>query len=156
MTKDTGAIVVDANIAIALAAREATRHPILSVELDRYTANGYRLFAPNVIVSESLYILCGKHRSGTLTAKEYGDAVTELALFLSGVSNPTDGDSTLIARAAAIGEGYGCSRSADSLYIALAEELATTVPTILLTFDADLPNQAARNAPTVTVRLLTP
>jgi hypothetical protein len=38
---------------------------------------------------------------------------------------------------------------------ALAEELSETRSTVLLTFDQDMPNQAARNAPTVSVHVLT-
>jgi len=60
----------------------------------------------------------------------------------------------LIARAEEIRGGYSCRRSADGLYIALAEELSQSVPTELLTFDEDLPKQAAKNAPAVKVNLL--
>ena len=47
-------------------------------------------------------------------------------------------------------------RTADSIYPALAEELAQTRPAVLLTFDPGIPNQAAKNAPTVTVQVLIP
>jgi len=41
------------------------------------------------------------------------------------------------------------------VYLALAEELMASYADVrLLTFDADLPKQAARNAPTVTIHLL--
>jgi len=59
-------------------------------------------------------------------------------------------------RAEEIRGSYGCSRSADGLYIALAEELATTRPTELVTFDAAMPSHVAATAPTVTVRLPVP
>ena len=71
---------------------------------------------------------------------------------MASVLPPPNGEASLIHRAEQIGSGYGCSRSADGLYIALAEELTATRPTILLTFDQGLPNQAAANAPTVTVK----
>jgi predicted nucleic acid-binding protein len=67
---------------------------------------------------------------------------------------PPSGDAALIARAEQIRNGYGCSHSADGIYIALAEELSQSGATELLTFDTDLPKQAARNAPTVKVNLL--
>ena len=57
-------------------------------------------------------------------------------------------------RANEIRASYSCRRTADGIYSALAEELTQTGPTELLTFDGDLPRQAARNAPTVKVRLL--
>ena len=50
---------------------------------------------------------------------------------------------------------YGCSRSADGIYVALAEILAQTMPTVILTFDQNMQNQITRNAPTVTVQVLT-
>jgi predicted nucleic acid-binding protein len=52
-------------------------------------------------------------------------------------------------------DGYGCSRSSDGLYIALAEELVNTYDTEIVTFDKGFINQAAKNAPTVKVNLLT-
>ena len=58
-------------------------------------------------------------------------------------------------RANQICEGYGYSRSADALSIALAEELSQTTTTRLLTFDQGLPKQVAQNAPLVNVHLLT-
>ena len=56
-----------------------------------------------------------------------------------------------MARAEAIRAGYSCRRSADGIYIALAEQLTAVMPTTLLTFDQDMKSQAAKNAPTVTV-----
>ena len=155
-TSPAGALVVDANIAIALFAKEAGRHPKATAELRAFTAQGYVFYAPGVIISETLYVLCGKARDGTLSPADHATAVTDFALFMSGVIPPPNGDSSLISRAAGMNSGYGCSRSSDSIYLALAEELTSTLPTEVLTFDADLPNQAARNAPTVTVRLLVP
>ena len=59
-------------------------------------------------------------------------------------------------RAEQIRSGYGCSHSADGLYIALAEQLGRSQPTTLLTLDAGLSKQAARNAATVIVDLIVP
>ena len=50
--------------------------------------------------------------------------------------------------------GYGYSHSADSLYLALAEELGQAWITHLITFDEGIPKQAKQNAPTVIVRVL--
>ena len=61
---------------------------------------------------------------------------------------------SLLKAAYAIGKGYGCSRSADSVCIALAADLILTCPTFLLTFDRGLPNQATQQTPSVVVRLL--
>lgn len=73
---------------------------------------------------------------------------------MTSIYPPPNGDRSLIARAERIGADYGCSRSADGIYIALAEELSQTRPTAHLTFDKELPAQAAQNAPTVIVQLL--
>lgn len=66
----------------------------------------------------------------------------------------TEREAALISRAKEIQDGYGCSRSTDSLHIALAEELVNSGLAEILTFDAGLINQAAKNAPSVKVNLL--
>ena len=66
----------------------------------------------------------------------------------------TVSDATLIKRAFEIQQSYGCSRSADSIYIALAEHLAKTRTVEIVTFDGGLVNQAAKNAPTVKINVL--
>lgn len=105
---NAGAVVMDANVFIALSAREKAKLAVAEAALSAYAAKGWLFYAPGVIIAEALYVLCG----------------------------------------------YSCRRSADGIYIALAEELAQTRTTELLTFDTDLPKQAARNAPTVKVNLL--
>jgi predicted nucleic acid-binding protein len=150
-----GAIIVDANVAIAISSKETGRDVKAAAELQNYAAQDYLFYAPGVLISETLYILCLKVQAGVITATEYAQAIVDLNRLMKDILPPPSGDAALISRAAAIGSGYGCSRSADSLYIALAEELAATTSTILLTFDADLPKQAAKNAPSVTVQLLT-
>ena len=67
---------------------------------------------------------------------------------------PPSGDFSLTARSEQIRSGYGASRSADGIFIALAEELTATRATEVLTFDTELSKQARKNAPTVTVRAL--
>jgi predicted nucleic acid-binding protein len=100
-------------------------------------------------------VLCGKEQRGTLVTADYVQAIMDLEDFLRGIQPPPSGEAALIARAEAIRDGYGCSRSADAIYLALAEELARTQTAYLLTFDAGLTNQAARNASSVEVHLLT-
>ncbi len=105
-------------------------------------------------MTESLYALCRKYQSGFLTLIEFDQAVLDLVSFMKRVSHSPINDFQLIPRIHQIGKGYGCSRSADGAYIALAEELAKLVPTALITFDQELPKQVASNAPTVNVHLL--
>ena len=149
-----GAVVIDANFSIALAARESAKEAQAKAAITYYTKNGYLLFAPGVIVSETLFVLCGKERAGLLDPAEYEQAVADFQIFMNPVLPPPNGEVSLILRAAQICEGYGCGRSADAIYIALAEELSQTYTTRLLTFDRRLPNQASRHAPSVSVHLL--
>lgn len=150
-----GALVIDANVTIALAAKETGRETKALAEMARYAQLGYVWFAPGVLIAETLYILCGKRQRGELSVADYATAILGFQTTMTSIHPPPNGDRALIVRAEQIGAGYGCSRSADGLYIALAEELAQTRPTVLLTFDQDMPNQAAQNAPTVTVQVLT-
>jgi predicted nucleic acid-binding protein len=108
------------------------------------------------LLSETLYVLCGKIQSGALTPATHALALNLLQNYLPDISPTPNGDFSLAARAEAIRQGYGCSRSADGLYIALAEALTQQGPTELLTFDRGMVKQAAQNAPTVKVNLLIP
>lgn len=150
-----GAMVMDASVVIAICAKEAGREPVALAELSLYSSQGYEFYAPGVMVSEALYVLCGKEQGGTLTSSDYQQAILELESLAGGCLPPPGGEGALIVRSAEIRAGYGCSRSADSIYIALAEMLAQERPTVLLTFDQGLPNHAAANAPTVVVKALT-
>ncbi len=152
-SSNPGAVTIDANVMIAISSREAGRDAAATAELGRYASLGYEWFAPGTIISETLYILCGKLNSGILSPADYATAVQTFARTMNSVLPPPTGDAALVLRAEQIGSGYGCSRSADGIYIALAEQLAQTRPTVLLTFDKGLPKQAAMHAPTVTVHL---
>ena len=150
-----GALVLDANIPIALVANE-TGASIVQDILQYYATQGYEPFAPGLIVSETLYVLCGKLQDGSLNSNEYSVAVSAFSSFMQDVLPTPGGDSTLIVRAEVIRGSYTCRRSADGVYIALAESLTQSRPTRLLTFDEDMKKQAARYAATVQVELLTP
>jgi len=151
---NTGAVVLDANVLIAVCAKEQDKAATAEAALADYAARGWRYFAPGVVISETLFVLCGKLQSGAITAAEHQIGIRSLIAYMSVTFPPPSGDAALIARAEQIRSGYGCSHSADGIYIALAEELSQSGATELLTFDADLPKQAARNAPTVKVNLL--
>ncbi len=84
---------------------------------------------------------------------EHEKAVETFLDLMKIISTPND-ETNLVKRAFEIRETYGCSRSSDSLYIALAEDLAKTRTVELLTFDRGMINQAAKNAPTVKVKVL--
>lgn len=151
----TGAVVLDASVVIAICAKETGAETKALTAIGHYSSLGYEFYAPGVLASESLYVLCGKREDGTLDAVAHDQAIIDLENLLSGILAPPDGESSLIRRAEAIRGNYTCRRSADGLYLALAEQLTATMLTVLLTFDQDMPKQAARNAPTVTVELIT-
>lgn len=150
-TTKNGIAIPDANILIALCAKEPKQSKAEKA-LEDYAKDGWEFYAPNVIVAEVLYILCQKHQGGTLTDKAYEEAVENFQDQMKAVKTVSDAD--LIGRAFEIQKGYGCSRSADSIYIALAEHLATSHTVEIVTFDGGLVNQAAKNAPTVKVNVL--
>jgi predicted nucleic acid-binding protein len=154
MANSTGAVVVDANVLIATVTFEQGRDAAATRELSGYTARGYELYAPGVVFAEALFVICNKLQRGNLTATEHSAALQMLETIAPTISPPPSGDSSLIRRAEQIRASYGCSRSADGLYIALAEELAQSRPTVILTFDQGMPAQIAKNAPSVTVKLL--
>ncbi len=152
---NAGALVLDASSAVAIVAKEGSREVKARAAITNYTSNGFLLFAPGVIVSEALYALCNREQNRLLTPQNYAQSLLDLQTLMTTVFPPPNGESSLIQRAVQIRASYGCSRSADALYIALAEELSQTYTTRLLTFDQGIPNQAARNAPSVNVHLLT-
>ena len=154
LPRPAGGLVIDASVAVAIAAREANRDASANSVLRAFSENSYCFYAPGAIITEVLYALCQKHQRAVLTDAEYDLAVTEFEILMRNVLPPPLGDSALIKGIHDLGKGYGCSRSADGAYITLAEQLTRIMPTELVTFDRELPKQAARNAPTVNVRLL--
>lgn len=150
----TDAVIIDANILIAICGKEQGKSQTAELAMADYAAKGWFFYAPSVIVSEVLYVLCRKFQDGALTKSDYDDSIVDFTDQLKGISPPPNGEASLAERAEEIRQGYGCSRSSDSLYIALAEELAVWGNAELLTFDKGFVNQVAKNAPTVTINLL--
>lgn len=149
-----GSVVVDANVLIAICAREKDKFSKAETALKDSAARGQVFYAPGLIIGEVLYVLCGKLQNGILTAAEHDKAVRSFQAQMNAILPPPRGDAALVTRAEEIRNGYGCSRSADSVYLALAEELAKSGDIEFLTFDEDLLKQAAKNAPSVKMNLL--
>lgn len=147
-------VVVDANVMIAICAKEQIKQVAAKNAIEDYVVKGWFFSAPGVIVAEVMYILCLKLQDGSLTTALYEKAVENFFDYATNFLPPPNGEAALIKRAKEIRQSYGCSRSSDSLYIALAEELATSHNVELLTFDTGFINQAAKNAPAVKVNLL--
>lgn len=149
-------LVIDANVLIALCAKESDKYAIADSELNRYAKQGYEFFAPGVIIAESLYVLCKKLQENTLSPLEHADAIMDLSTYMSMIDPPPNGDRSLITRAEEIRKAYGCSHSADGLYIALVEDLLSRGVAELLTFDSQIQNQIKNNAASVKVNVLVP
>ncbi len=149
------AVVPDANVLIALCAKEKDKLKTAENAFDDYTNQGYEFFAPGVLVAEVIFVLCNKFVDGSLTSHEYEKSIKAFKYYLGFIALSPNGEASLLDRAVEIRKGYGCSRSSDGLYIALAEELAKTYDTEIVTFDGGFINQAAKNAVTVKVNLLT-
>lgn len=111
-------------------------------------------YAPHVIVSEVLFVLCNKLQNGLLTPSTYEEAIENFCDQMAAILPLPNGDASLIIRSKEIRGNYGCSHSADGLYIALTEELVMNGAAEFLTFDKGVLNQVAKNAPTVKVSLL--
>jgi predicted nucleic acid-binding protein len=146
--------VVDANVFIAICAKEAKTYPVALAEMRLRVKAGCAIYAPGVLIAETLYILCRKLENGVMSPAQHRRAIQRLRHGVRGILPPPRGDTALALRAEEIRGSYGCSRSADGLYIALAEQLAQTGPAELVTFDAGMQSQAASAAPGVVVRVL--
>lgn len=146
-------VVVDASVLVSIASKEAATHLAAETAFDEYTKNCSEFFAPNVVVAEVIFALCQNFATGVLTEPQHSNAVKSFLDLMKNISLPTD-DMTLVTRAVEIRETFGCSRSSDSIYIALAEDLAKTRTVELFTLDKGMINQAAKNPPTVNVNVL--
>ena len=155
-SSDPPCVALDSNVLIAICAKESDKYAVAREELARYATEGYILYAPGVIIAEALFVLCKKLKDEILSAADHAAAVADLITFLEAIEPPPNGDRSLVARAEQIRAGYGCSRSADGIFIALAEALAAKGYAELITFDEGFQNQAKKHAPSVNVRLLSP
>lgn len=148
------AVVVDANILIAICSKEQATYQTAQTAFDQYARQGAEFFAPNIIIAEVLFVLCQKLDKAILTAAEHEKSVEFFQDYITIIQPPPNGEAALIKRAEEVRSGYGCSRASDGIYLALAEELTAIRPTEFLTFDVGVINQAAKNVPTVRINLL--
>ena len=90
-------VVIDADVLIGICAKEPDKHPIATAELATYAASGSKVYAPGVIVSEALFVLCKKLQKGDLNQADHDAAVRSLCVIMNVVSPPPNGDAALIA-----------------------------------------------------------
>lgn len=156
ISTDPTVAVLDASVAVAIAAPEPGRDAAAQRFLDEYEAAGRTIYAPGVIVNESLYVLCKKAARGELDATNHALAVGRLERLLAGVEPPPGGDRSLVAPTARLTAGLTCNKTNDSIYLALAEQLAGRGEEVeVVTFDDNLARRADR-LPGVAGRLLAP
>ena len=148
-----GAVVIDANILIAICSKESTESTARA-ELENYINKNWAVYAPSVISSEVIFVLCKKVQNGIIDEVTYQKAVEDLIDFMSVILPPPNGDAALLLRAEQIRTDYSCLHSTDGFYLALTEQLGFIGETEFLTFDQGTVNVAAKNAPTIHVNLL--
>lgn len=148
------AAVLDASFVVGFCAKEANKFVGIQAKLDFYAANGWELYAPGVLSGEVMYALCKKRTEQGMPEKDYDDAVLVFTALMQDILPPPRGEVAILARANEIQDGYGCSRTSDSFYIALAEHLQTLGTAELATTDAGMKTQAQSKAPSVIVDLL--
>ena len=78
----TPCLTVDANVAVALSAKEADKYETAKRELWKYARDGYQFYAPGVIVAECLFVFCKKLAEGSLSPADHADAVADFSLFM--------------------------------------------------------------------------
>lgn len=152
-TTSAGAVVIDANVLVAICAKEPG-DPTAKAALADYTARNWAFYAPGAILTEVLFILCRKLHDGEIDAAKHKKAVEDFNDYMSAITPSPQGDIRFILRNEEIRSGYSCLHSADAFYLALAEDLTQSGPAEFLTFDKRAVNVAANNAPTVKVNLL--
>lgn len=124
---NNNAAVIDASIFVSIASKEAATYLIAESAFDLYAKNGWEFFAPNIVVGEVLFALYHKFTAGVLTEIEHEKSVESFLNLMKNIQTPDD-ETDLVKRAVEIRETYGCSRSSDGFYIALAEDLAKREP----------------------------
>lgn len=92
-------VVPDANVLIALCAKETDKFAVADAQMQKYAAVGCMFNAPGVLVAEVLYILCGKLMRSVLSSAEHSIAVQTLQAQMQSILPPPGGDAALVTRA---------------------------------------------------------
>jgi len=149
-------VTLDSSLVVALCTKETDKEAPARAALDAWQQQGAAFYAPGVLVSEVLFVLCKKRESGELTPEEHARALDALEVLCALLEPMQESDCSLFRRADALRTLHTCRDCADGLYVALAEHLSANGPAVLLTFDAGQKRMAEREAPAVTVQLLVP
>jgi predicted nucleic acid-binding protein len=147
-------VIVDANVVIALCAEEVDKLANAEAKMKEYSRNGCQFYAPGVLVAECLYVFCRKLQTGDFTAAEHSNAIIAFITMMAAINPPPSGDKSLIKRAEEMRGTLGCSRSADGIYLALAEELNKVARSEVVTFDNGMQSQVTSCSLALTVIVL--
>ena len=152
-TTSPASVVIDANVVIAICAKEADKLAIAEAKVKEYSTSGCRFFAPGVLFAECLFVFCRKLKDGVFSNADHTGAMLAFIKMMANINPPPNGDANLVMRAEEIRSSLGCSRSADGIYLALAEKLSKVSSTEVVTFDTGMQSQAtaSRLAPAVVV-----
>ena len=91
-------VVLDANVLIAICARENDKLRQAEAVINDYAAQGVIFYVPGVLVAEVLYVLCLKLQEGLLSSTTYQESIENFQDQMMGISPPPRGDNSLIAR----------------------------------------------------------
>ena len=142
---DPTAAVLDASAAVALCSREPSRDAVVRNYVAEAGVAGRKVYAPGAITGEALHVLCKKLARGELGPAAHALAVADLEGLARNLLPPPGGEHSLIAPAVRLSAGYTCDKSNDSLYLALAEDLAGRGEVVeVVTFDDDQARRAGR------------
>src|SRR5258708_32946668 len=92
-------IVADANVFIAICAKEAKTYPVALAQMRLLVQAGCAIYAPGVMFAETLYILCRKLENGIMTPVQHSHAIQRFRHGVRGVLPPPHGDASLAIRA---------------------------------------------------------
>lgn len=148
------AAVLDASVVVGLCAREPGKFESARKKLQDYARGGWKIYAPGVLIAEVLFVLCRKLHEGHLTAPQHDRAVRSFVALLRRFSVFEAGDGSLFARATEIAAGYGCARSSDAIYLAMAEQLSLATQAEAATFDDGWRTQATAKSLPMAVDIL--
>ena len=92
-------VVIDANVAIAICAKEPDKLARAEAKIKEYAGKGCNFYAPGVMVAECLYVFCRKLKDGVLTPTEHTSVVLRFISMMGAIGPPPTGDRSLIKRA---------------------------------------------------------
>src|SRR4051794_22821472 len=89
------AVVIDANVVIAICAKEAGTYLAALAQMRQYVQDGWEVYAPGVMVAEALFGLCRQQQNGIVSSSQHQRAIQRLLISLTAIQPPPNGDAAL-------------------------------------------------------------